>query len=179
MWYFTLSCSHPSLHLRGSSENQPPRNHDICENQQLCSHWRRLTCFQLLKSSSSRELLLLGVLVVSLVTPICEAHLYTIRFRTCSMRTDFYLKLLSKNINGHHLNTAATCNTDDAVLRSVTQPCPTLRDPMVCSPPGPSVHGDSPGKTTGVGCHALLQEHSQPRDQRERVFVFVFLMRRV
>ena len=27
----------------------------------------------------------------------------------------------------------------------------------VCSPPGSSVHGDSPGKNTGVGCHALLQ----------------------
>ena len=24
--------------------------------------------------------------------------------------------------------------------------------------PGSSVHGDSPGKNTGVGCHALLQE---------------------
>ena len=31
-------------------------------------------------------------------------------------------------------------------------------DPMDCGPPGPSVHGDSPGKNTGVGCHALLQE---------------------
>ena len=29
--------------------------------------------------------------------------------------------------------------------------------PMDCSPPGSSVHGDSPGKKTGVGCHALLQ----------------------
>ena len=26
-----------------------------------------------------------------------------------------------------------------------------------CSLPGSSVHGDSPGKNTGVGCHALLQ----------------------
>ena len=26
-----------------------------------------------------------------------------------------------------------------------------------CSPPGSSVHGDSPGKNTGVGSHALLQ----------------------
>ena len=34
---------------------------------------------------------------------------------------------------------------------------PTLCDPMDCSPPGSSVHGDSPGKNTGVGCHALLQ----------------------
>ena len=33
----------------------------------------------------------------------------------------------------------------------------TLRYPMDCSPPGSSVHGDSPGKKTGVGCHALLQ----------------------
>ena len=39
----------------------------------------------------------------------------------------------------------------------VTQSCPTLCDPMDCSLPGSSVHGDSPGKNTGVGCHALLQ----------------------
>ena len=28
---------------------------------------------------------------------------------------------------------------------------------MDCSPPGSSVHEDSPGKNTGVGCHALLR----------------------
>ena len=28
---------------------------------------------------------------------------------------------------------------------------------MDCSPPGSCVHGDAPGKNTGVGCHALLQ----------------------
>ena len=28
---------------------------------------------------------------------------------------------------------------------------------MDCSPPGSSAHGDSPGKNTGAGCHALLQ----------------------
>ena len=39
----------------------------------------------------------------------------------------------------------------------VTQSCLTLCDPMDCSPPGSSVHGDSLGKNTGVGCHALLQ----------------------
>ena len=32
-----------------------------------------------------------------------------------------------------------------------------LCDPMAYSPPGSSVHGDSPGKNTGVGCHFLLQ----------------------
>ena len=40
---------------------------------------------------------------------------------------------------------------------SVPQSCPTLCDPMDCSPPGSSVHRDSPGKNIGVGCHTLLQ----------------------
>ena len=43
------------------------------------------------------------------------------------------------------------------VLCLVAQSCPTLCDPMHCSPPGSSVHGDSPGRNTGVGYHALLQ----------------------
>ena len=37
------------------------------------------------------------------------------------------------------------------------QLCLTLCDPMNCSPPGSSVHGDSLGKNTGVGCPFLLQ----------------------
>ena len=56
-----------------------------------------------------------------------------------------------------------------AVLCLVTQSCPTLWDPMDCSPPGSSLHGDSPG----MGC--LLEwvvkpssrEFSQPRDWTE------------
>ena len=32
-----------------------------------------------------------------------------------------------------------------------------LENSMDCSPPGSSVHQDSPGKNTGVGCHTLLQ----------------------
>ena len=37
------------------------------------------------------------------------------------------------------------------------QSCQTLCGPVDCSLPGSSAHGDSPGKNTGVGCHALLQ----------------------
>ena len=44
------------------------------------------------------------------------------------------------------------------MLFLVTQSCLTLCDPMDCSPPGSSVFGDSPGKNTGVGCHALLHK---------------------
>ena len=40
---------------------------------------------------------------------------------------------------------------------SVAQSCPALCNPMDCSVPGSSVHGDSPAKNTGEGCHALLQ----------------------
>ena len=43
------------------------------------------------------------------------------------------------------------------VLCLVTQSCLTVCDPMDCNLPGFSAHGDSPGKNTGVGCHALLQ----------------------
>ena len=34
---------------------------------------------------------------------------------------------------------------------SIAQSCPSLCYPMDCTPPGFSVHRDSPGKNTGVG----------------------------
>ena len=43
------------------------------------------------------------------------------------------------------------------VMCLVAQSCPILCDPMDCSPPGSSVHGDSLGKNIGMGCHAVLQ----------------------
>ena len=39
----------------------------------------------------------------------------------------------------------------------VTESCPTLCDPVDCSPPGSSVHGGFPGKDTGVSYHVFLQ----------------------
>ena len=42
-------------------------------------------------------------------------------------------------------------------LCSVTWLCPTLWDPMGCSPPGSSVHGDSLGQNTRVGSLSFLQ----------------------
>ena len=44
------------------------------------------------------------------------------------------------------------------MLCLVAQSCPTLFNPMDYSPPGFSVHGNSPGKDIGVGCHAFFQE---------------------
>ena len=56
-------------------------------------------------------------------------------------------------------------NESCAVLGLVAQSCPTLCDPVDLSLPGTSVHGDSPGKNTGVGCHGLPSRgSSQFRD---------------
>ena len=43
------------------------------------------------------------------------------------------------------------------VKAEVAHSCLTLCDPMNCSPPGSSVHVDSPDKNTRVGSHSLLQ----------------------
>ena len=44
------------------------------------------------------------------------------------------------------------------MLGLVTQHVWLFLTTWTCSLPGSSVHGDSPGKNTVVGCHALLQE---------------------
>ena len=43
------------------------------------------------------------------------------------------------------------------MLPLFAQSRPTLCNPMVCILPDSSVHGDSPGKNTEVGCHSFLQ----------------------
>ena len=60
-----------------------------------------------------------------------------------------------------------------AVLCLVAQLCLTVCDTMTSSLPSSSVHGDSPGKSTRVGCHSLLQgispgiEHRSPTLQAD------------
>ena len=48
------------------------------------------------------------------------------------------------------------------VCMLVTQSCPTLCNPTNYNLPGSSVHEDSPGKNTGVGCHALRDQTHAP-----------------
>ena len=62
---------------------------------------------------------------------------------------------IEMNFSEIHLESATW--KSGTVLCFVNQSFPTLCGPMDCSPPGSSVHGASPGKNTGVGCHALLQ----------------------
>ena len=42
------------------------------------------------------------------------------------------------------------------------QSCPTLCHPMDKTPPGSSVHGNSPGKNTGVGCKNHKTQNPPP-----------------
>ena len=65
-----------------------------------------------------------------------------------------YLLTRSKRSKTSYLFCVCICV---CVFVWVAQLCPTLCDPMNCSPPGSFVHGDSPGKNTGVGCHVFLQ----------------------
>ena len=44
-----------------------------------------------------------------------------------------------------------------------------LCDPMDCSPPGFSVHGDSPGKKTAMGWHVFLQGISPNQGSNRRL----------
>ena len=66
------------------------------------------------------------------------------------------VSLTSPALAGGFFTTSATWEAY-TVLCLVAQSCPTLCNPMDCSPSGSSVHGDSPGKNIGVDCHALLQ----------------------
>ena len=45
------------------------------------------------------------------------------------------------------------------------QSCPTLRDPMDCSPPGSSVHGISQARILEWGAISSSRGSSPPRDQ--------------
>ena len=43
------------------------------------------------------------------------------------------------------------------VWHLVARSCPGLCNPVDCSPPGSTAHGDSLGRNTGISCHSLLQ----------------------
>ena len=71
----------------------------------------------------------------------------------------------------HHHSLGKSKNTSGStfytVLWLVTQSCLTLCDPMDCSPPGYSVHGDSPSKNTGVDYISYSKGSSQCRNQTQ------------
>ena len=75
--------------------------------------------------------------------------------------------------NGWHSNNVCYHCVCECVCL-VVQSCPTLWDPMDWSPPSSSVHGDSPGKNTGVGSLSLLQVYIYiPPELQGHVIYFI------
>ena len=62
-------------------------------------------------------------------------------------------------------------NCAGCVLCLVAQPCPTLCDPMDCSPPGSSDHGISQARILEWAAISYSQGSSQPRDQTHISYV--------
>ena len=73
-----------------------------------------------------------------------------------SLFSSFICSFSKKYLHTHYVPRAVQ-STARVVVHLATQSCPTLCDPMDWGLPGFFVHGDSSGKNTGVGCHALLQ----------------------
>ena len=67
------------------------------------------------------------------------------------------LRTLIKDTDKEFIWTLFLVSGSELLTSEVAQSCPTLCDPMDCSLPGSSIHGIFPAKTTGVGCHFLLQ----------------------
>ena len=86
----------------------------------------------------------------------CFNHKDPLLFTECSrhapdLRSLHLLPLCLALSHLQHLPTPRPLHSGATPL----QACPTLCDPINCSPPG-SCPWDSPGKNTGVGCHSLL-----------------------
>ena len=73
----------------------------------------------------------------------------------CLNKRSHILQLRLDSAKNKYINSLITLNSTCMCL--VAQSCPTLCNPMDYSPPGSSVHGNSPDKNAGVGCCALLQ----------------------
>ena len=72
--------------------------------------------------------------------------MYTVCFLSLEGRDE---QLLGKSLDEIRWRQECVCLVAQSFL--------TLCDPMDCSPPGSSIHGDSPGKDAGAGCFLLLQ----------------------
>ena len=76
------------------------------------------------------------------------------------MQKNMHVREKEKEDEKHHISGSTDMHA--CVLSHLSRV--RLCDPMDCCLPGSSVHGDSPGKDIGVGCHSLLRGCSQPRD---------------
>ena len=94
--------------------------------------------------------------------PLCrghrasQVHVQLVHTHCLLMEPELPLVLWLRYWCGRHIS-QAWLNAACTVCAKSLQLCPSLCDSMDYRPLGFSVHGNSPDKNTGVGCHALLQ----------------------
>jgi len=86
-----------------------------------------------------------------------KAQWHRFCFVCTSVDQNYWKHLSTETLNLTILFLWQNCLNKHVCVCSAAQLCLTLCNPMDCSPLGSSVHGDSPGKNTEIGCHALLQ----------------------
>ena len=74
----------------------------------------------------------------------------TLLFKSRNRYLNFFFLNHDFSNNLHYISFSYMC------MCLVAQWWPILYNPVPCSLPGFSLHGDSPGKNTAVGCYALL-----------------------
>ena len=71
----------------------------------------------------------------------------------CRELSDVKCKMVKKKFEDHHASDSPPC----CAMLSHSGVSDSLQPLIDHSPPGSFVHGNSPGKNTGVGCHDFLQ----------------------
>ena len=85
-------------------------------------------------------------------------HIYIMEYRSPMRKEILSFSTTWMKFEGFMVSEMSQTKTNKYHMHAKSlQLCSTLCNSMDCSLPGSSVHGDSPGKNTGVGCHALLQ----------------------
>ena len=73
--------------------------------------------------------------------------------------------------SGYHLfknvEWSASCSVVCVYVHTCAQPCPTLCDPVDCSPPGSSVHGILQARILEWVAISFCRGSSRPRDRRQ------------
>ena len=86
------------------------------------------------------------------------SHPYLTTGKTIALTVDIFVsKVMSRLYNTLSRFVIALLLKSKHLLCLAAQLCPTLRNPMDRGAWRATVHGDSPGKKTGVDFHALLQ----------------------
>ena len=153
----TLTYTHPSLTTKNVS-----RHCQIFPMVQTVPHWEPPT-YNTRSSPPPNHFLFLTEEYSTLFTSICAcvlSHLSRVRLFV-TLWAVAHQALLSMGFSGK--NAGVGCH----VYVWVTQLCPTLWDPMSCSPPGSSVHGILQARILEWVAIPFSRRSSQSRDRTQ------------